>query len=47
MDYSGGVEKGMFFLKNCGFFSETISIDSWFEREKNGNIPEVNFEELP
>lgn len=47
MDYSGGVENGSFFLKNCGFFGETTPIDSYFGRTAKGNKPEINFEELP
>lgn len=47
MDYSGGVENGSFYLKNCGFSSQTTPIDSWFERESTGNFPVINFEELP
>ncbi len=47
MDYSGGVEKQVFFMKNCGFFSETTTIDSYFERQKSGVAPVINFDELP
>lgn len=47
MDYSGGLENGSFFLKNCGFFSETIPIDSYFERQSTGIPPVINFKELP
>lgn len=47
MDYSGGSEGKFFYLKNCGFFSETTAIDSTFEREASGIPPVINFEELP
>ena len=47
MDYSGGAEGYSFFMKNCGFFSETTSIDSYFEREESGIPPQINFEDLP
>ncbi|MCG6185955.1 DUF3472 domain-containing protein [Maribellus maritimus] len=47
MDYAGGVEGNDFFLKNCGFFNKTTPIDTFFEREKNNNPPQINFEELP
>lgn len=47
MDYAGGVENGKFFLKNCGFFSETTPIDSYFEREAGGVKPEIDFDALP
>ncbi len=47
MDYAGGVEEGKFYLRNCGFFSETTTIDSYFERPATGTPPEIRFEELP
>lgn len=47
MDYSGGAEGKFFFLKNCGFFSETTTIDSTFERKASGVSPQINFDELP
>ncbi|GAB1453993.1 DUF3472 domain-containing protein [Draconibacterium sp.] len=47
MDYSGGIENQSFYLKNCGFFSETTPIDSYFERQEIGIPPVVDFEKLP
>ena len=47
MDYSGGAEGKSFFLENCGFFNETTTIDSWFERQHSGISPVINFDELP
>ncbi len=47
MDYAGGVEGNKFYLKNCGFFSETTPIDSYFERDGGGEAPEIDFEDLP
>jgi hypothetical protein len=47
MDYSGGAENQSFFLQNCGFFSETTTIDSYFERKATGIPPLINFEDLP
>ena len=47
MDYSGGAENQSFFLQNCGFFSETTTIDSSFERQATGIPPIINFEDLP
>ena len=47
MDYAGGLENNTFFLKNCGFFSETTPIDSYFERTASGIPPVINFDELP
>lgn len=47
MDYAGGVEGDQFYLKNCGFFSETTPIDSYFERDGGGEAPSIHFDELP
>lgn len=47
MDYSGGTEGQFFFMKNCGFFNETTTMNSYFEREAGGTAPLINFEELP
>ena len=47
MDYAGGVDKNRFFLKNCGFFSETTLIDSYFEREGSESKPDIDFTVLP
>ena len=47
LDYMGGIENGGFFLKNCGFFSETTSIDTWFTRPETGKKPEIDFSILP
>jgi hypothetical protein len=46
LDYSGGVENGAFFLRNCGFFSEKTEMNLLFTREKAGKQPEINFKEL-
>lgn len=47
MDYAGGVRKGQFYLKNCGFFSLYTKPHTLFEREATGEHPEINFEALP
>ena len=47
MDYAGGAENQSFYLQNCGFFSQTIPIDSHFERKPTGIPPLINFEDLP
>lgn len=47
MDYAGGSEGDKFYLKNCGFFSETTLIDSYFERNKTGKMPAINLNDLP
>lgn len=46
LDYAGGVEGNQFFMKNCGFFSETIPINTAFTRIKNGIAPDINFSNL-
>lgn len=46
LDYSGGVEDGRFFLRNCGFFSDMTRMDQQFSRQKTGKQPEINFSGL-
>jgi hypothetical protein len=43
LDYSGGSENGMFFLRNCGFFSDKTNMDQIFTRPATGKQPEINF----
>lgn len=47
LDYTGGLENGQFFLKNCGFFSERTAIDTEFERPAAGVPPRIDFSTLP
>lgn len=47
LDYAGGAEGKAFFLKNCGFFSDKTTIDTFFERQPSGNPPEIDFGALP
>lgn len=47
MDYSGGIENGVFYLKNCGFFSETTPLDVYFNRTATGISPDIDFSKLP
>ena len=47
MDYAGGVENGLFYLKNCGFFSETTPLNTIFERPATGRQPVIDFDALP
>ena len=47
IDYIGGKAKGGFYLKNCGFFNSSISIDSWLENSEIGKTPEIDFKALP
>ena len=46
LDYSGGVENGAFFLKNCGFFNDKTQIDQFFSRPKSNNPPKIDFSGL-
>lgn len=47
MDYAGGVENGVFYMQNCGFFDETTPIDSYHTRAPNGQSPNIDFTVLP
>ena len=47
LDYSGGIIDNQFYLKNCGFFSENVKIDSWFTKTAKSALPEININELP
>lgn len=49
MDYAGGTsgDQQNFYMKNCGFFSENTTIDSWFTRQPSGIAPDIDSEELP
>ncbi len=46
-DYEGGRAGEGFFLKNCGFFDETTTIKTPFEREIKSKIPQIDFSKLP
>ncbi len=39
LDYAGGVNKGTFFLRNGGFFVETVKLGSSFERDPSQAQP--------
>jgi hypothetical protein len=41
LDYSGGIENGAFFLKNCGFLNETTEINTVFSRGMTGKQPDI------
>ncbi len=47
MDYSGGIEKGQFVLKNCGFFNDFTPYKTVFARPRTNKTPQVIFEDLP
>lgn len=48
-DFDGGVSKNhkSFYLKNCGFFNSSIQAGAFFNREKSGIHPEIDFGVLP
>jgi hypothetical protein len=43
LDYSGVSENGIFFLRNCGFFSDKTNMDQVFTRPSIGKQPEIDF----
>ncbi|TVQ09666.1 MAG: DUF3472 domain-containing protein [Bacteroidetes bacterium] len=49
LDYAGGLASDNmgFFMKNCGFFNETTTIDTWFTRPAKGQQPDIDLELLP
>lgn len=47
MDYSGGIEKGFFFLKDGGFFNQYTKAKTKFKKPLNHNMPSINFSTLP
>ncbi|WP_108211882.1 DUF3472 domain-containing protein [Pontibacter mucosus] len=47
LDYSGGREGAQFFLRNGGFFDETVAIGTIFSRPTSGTSPVVDFDSLP
>jgi hypothetical protein len=42
LDYGGGVEKGKFFLRNCGFFDEYTALKSIFAIQPPLTSPDIN-----
>jgi hypothetical protein len=47
-DYSGGVEKNLFYLRNCGFFSDFTTIKTSLNRQPSGTAePKIDFNKLP
>ncbi|MBO9203895.1 MULTISPECIES: DUF3472 domain-containing protein [Niastella] len=47
MDYTGGTEKGQFFLKNCGFFNKYTTYKTLFERPAKQVAPAIDLNKLP
>jgi outer membrane protein OmpA-like peptidoglycan-associated protein len=46
MDYAGGVNDSVFFLRNGGFFAAYTPLDSWFERGgSRGSVPHMEISE--
>lgn len=43
MDYGGGKDKNLFFLKNCGFFSDYTTIGEKFDKQASGKQPDIDF----
>lgn len=46
LDYAGGAEGNIFFMRNCGFFSENTAIDGYHQRLANGTVPNIDFSQL-
>jgi len=47
LDYAGGLDGGGFFMKNGGFFKDTVELDQTFERPAApGKKPEIDFDKL-
>ncbi len=48
LDYAGGSESDHFYLRNCGFFSDTVELDQNFERSSDSSRkPEIDVNQLP
>ena len=46
IDFSGGVENGFFYLKNCGFTNDRTTISTKLERQKTNIAPKIIFDSL-
>ena len=47
MDYAGGKEGKLFFLRNCGFFDMLTEIGTEFVRDADKVAPQIDFSKLP
>lgn len=47
LDFAGGVEDGQFYLRNGGFFSDTVPLSQTFTRPATGRRPDVDVTKLP
>lgn len=46
-DYQGGIQDGMFYLMNCGFFDDFTNANTEFTRPPIGTPPSIRFIALP
>jgi uncharacterized protein DUF3472/uncharacterized protein DUF5077 len=46
LDYSGGVENGSFYLRNCGFFNDNTPDQSVFSHAASTSVPNINLSKL-
>lgn len=46
LDYSGGIEKDGFYLKNCGFTNDKVLVDSKFQNPGRSAEPKIDFSKL-
>jgi hypothetical protein len=47
VDYAGGLMNNVFYLRNCGFFDNRTTLNTWFERPVTGIKPVIDFNKLP
>jgi len=47
LDYAGGAQGNVFFMKNCGFFNERSEIGTVYTRSTTGKKPDIVFAQLP
>jgi len=48
LDYAGGANDEVFFMKNGGFFDDRVEFDQWFEKRSNPETkPTIDFKKLP
>lgn len=45
-DFAGGVKEEKFYLQNCGFFNESTTPRSTFERPAKGKMPQIDLKAL-
>lgn len=46
LDYAGGSQGNVFYMQNCGFFSNNTPMDSQHSRSANGTPPTIDFNTL-